>query len=126
MNIERFREIIRQREHISKISQDEWDDGIEECWKNEIAVLSEDVMGTVAFLKNECTASEYSWISEVITDLAEQTQNSELVEAFKALARKFPEEAKEYYIANDIQDAEKAIINGRMHKTKSAMDIREC
>lgn len=33
MNTERFREIIKQREHIRKISQDEWDDGIAECWK---------------------------------------------------------------------------------------------
>lgn len=117
MNIERFREIIKQREYISEISQDEWDDGIEECWKREIEVLSEDIIGTIAFLKKECTASEYSWISEVIIDLAEKTQSSELVEAFKKLTEKFPEETKKYYIANAIQDAEKVL-----DKRKGAYD----
>ena len=81
MKTEVFRKIIKQREYVEEISCGEWADGIEECWRQEISILSEDIPGTIIFLKTECTASEYSWISEVIDDLAAQTQNRELIES---------------------------------------------
>ena len=59
MDIIKFREVIRQREE----TDDEWDYGIEQCWEQEIAILTEDIPTTIEYLKNECTAHEYSWIS---------------------------------------------------------------
>ena len=99
MNVDLFRKIIARREYVEEISHGEWAEGIEECWKREVSVLSEDIPGTIAFLKSECTASEYSWISEVIDDLAAQTQSRELVEAYKSMMEKFPEECEIYNIA---------------------------
>lgn len=106
MNIDKFREVIKRREYISEISQDEWDDGIEECWRNEIEILSEDLPSTIDFLNNECTASEYSWISEVLEDIIEKKPNAELVKCYKALMTKFPEECATYNIAGRIEGAE--------------------
>ena len=106
---ELFREIIKQREYVEEISCGEWADGIEECWRQEISILSEDVPGTIIFLKTECTASEYSWISEIIDDLAAQTQSRELIETYKSLMAKFPEECMIYNIAEIIQFAEEAL-----------------
>ena len=60
-------------------------------------------------LKTECTASEYSWISEIIDDLAAQTQSRELIETYKSLMAKFPEECMIYNIAEIIQFAEEAL-----------------
>ena len=37
MDIIKFREVIRQREE----TDDEWDYGIEQCWEQEIAILTE-------------------------------------------------------------------------------------
>ena len=106
---ELFREIIKQREYVEEISCGEWADGIEECWRQEISILSEDIPGTIIFLKTECTASEYSWISEIIDDLAAQTQSRELIETYKSLMAKFPEECRTYNIAEIIQFAEEAL-----------------
>lgn len=112
MNIDRFREIIRERNRISADGQDEWSYGIEQCWKQEVEILSEDVKSTIAFLKEECTDDEYSWISEVIDDLAEKTQSKELIQCYKALMDKFPEECKKYNIAGSIEFAEAALEEG--------------
>lgn len=109
MNVKLFREIIGRREYVESISHGEWADGIEDCWKREIAVLSEDVLGTISFLKTQCTAAEYSWISEVIDELADITQSKELVEVYKSLLDKFPEESEIYNIADSIKFAEEML-----------------
>ena len=109
MNIELFREIIARREYVEEISHGEWADGIEECWKREIEVLSDDVPGAIVFLKTQCTATEYSWISEIIEDLAALTQSEELVETYRSLLTKFPEEGETYNIIDSIQFAEGAL-----------------
>ena len=88
MDINSFRKVIKQREE----TDDEWDYGIEQCWKKEIEILSEDIPSTIDFLKNECTDEEYSWISEVIDDVVDQNPSKELVECYKSLKDKFPEE----------------------------------
>jgi len=104
MNVEKFREIIKERIRISTETQDEWDYGIEQCWKQEVEILSEDISGTIEFLKNECTADEYSWISEVLEELAERTHSKELVDCYRSLMGKYPEECKTYYIEDIIKD----------------------
>ena len=106
MNIERFKECIKRREHIEDISCGEWSEGIEECWKEEVLILSEDIHGTINFLQKDCTASEYSWISEVIEDLIEQTQSRELLSCYKDLMCKFSSECQIYSIENSIKFAE--------------------
>lgn len=50
MNIERFREIIKERIYVEKISKGEWQDGIDKCWKKEIEILSEDISSSIYFL----------------------------------------------------------------------------
>jgi hypothetical protein len=106
MNKEQFREIIKRREYVEEISQGEWQDGIEECWKKEIEMLSEDIPSTIEFLKNDCTADEYSWISEVIDEVVEKYPDKELVECYKSLMKKFPEECETYNIAGVVEICE--------------------
>lgn len=106
MNIAKFREVIKQREYVEEISCGEWADGIEECQKSLIEILSEDIPSTIDFLNNECTAGEYSWISEVLEDIIEKHPNAELVQCYKALMIKFPEECAMYNIAACIEGAE--------------------
>ena len=109
MDIERFREIIKERIRIAEECADEWDYGIEKCWKEEIDILSEDIPSSIEFLKDECTADEYSWISEIIDDLAERTNSREFVECYKSLMEKFPEECRTYNISGSIEIAEAAL-----------------
>ena len=83
MNIEKFREAIKERKRISEECYDEWDYGIEKCWKQEIEILTEDIPSSILFLQNECTADEYSWISEVIEKKKKKTNSYEFVMCYK-------------------------------------------
>ncbi|MBO6089926.1 MAG: hypothetical protein J6P37_06430 [Lachnospiraceae bacterium] len=112
MRIEDFRKVIERREYVEKISSGEWAEGIEECQKKEVEILSEDIKSTIEFLEKECTADEYSWISEVIDILAEKTQSKELVECYKKLMMKFPQEYNTYKIAECVEFAEATLSEG--------------
>lgn len=105
MNIQKFREVINKRAATS----DEYEFGVEQCWKEEIALLMEDIASSIEFLKNDCTADEFSWISEVLDDIAERTGSEEFVECYKSLMLKFPEECIKYNIAGSIKFAEAAL-----------------
>lgn len=78
MNKKRFKEII------SKLDSLEPNDDLvhAKCWRDEVAVLTEDVNGTIDYLKNECTKDEYSWISEIIENLIAITKSRELLESY--------------------------------------------
>lgn len=109
MNITKFRDVIKERIRISVECQDEWDFGIEQCWQAEVGILSEDISSTIAFLENECTPDEFSWISEVIEDLAEKTKSRELIECYKNLMSRFPEECQKYNISGSVEIAENTL-----------------
>lgn len=102
MDVQKFKEVIRRR----KETHDEYDYGVEMCNKEEIQVLAEDIPSTIEYLKNDCTADEFVWISEIIDDLAEKTRNRELIECYKSLMGKFPEESKRYHVDFCIECAE--------------------
>lgn len=109
MNRDRFREVIKERIRISKECHDEWAYGIEKCWEQEVEILTEDIPSTLLFLQNDCTADEFSWISEVIEDIAEQTNSREFIECYKQLMSKFPEECNKYNVALSVEYAESAL-----------------
>ena len=58
----------------------------EETWKKEIDILCENMDETVRYLKEECTAAGFSWISEVMEDVAERTQSLEFVASSKKIS----------------------------------------
>ncbi len=104
MKVEDFRDVIKRREYVEEISSGEWAEGIEECWKKEIDLLSEDIPSTCHFLNTECSAEEFSWISEVIENVLVETHSREIFDSFSALMDKFPEECERYHIREMMQD----------------------
>lgn len=120
MDIKKFREVIARREYAEKISQGEWYDEIAMCNKLETNILSEDIPSTIDFLRNDCTPDEYSWISEVIDDIAEKTNSRELVDCYKNLMSKFPEECEKYNIAGSIESADEILDWRKSLKQSSA------
>ncbi len=112
MNIGKFREIINERIKVEEISKGEWQDGIDKCWEQEIAILSEDIPSSIDFLMYDCTEEEYSWISEIIDDLAEKTGSKELIQCYKNLMSKFPNACQSYNIAEIIKYAEDTLNGG--------------
>jgi len=102
MDVEKFRDVINQRE----ATDDEWDYGVQQCLKQELEILSSDIASTIEYLRTECTAKEFSWISEVFEELIENNPSKELVESYKALIIKYPEESERYYIIGTVENAE--------------------
>ena len=83
MDVQKFREVLKELNE----TEIEYDYGIEMCWKEEVEILSEDIPSTIEYLKNDCTAEEFFWISEIIDDLATETQSREIVECYKNLGK---------------------------------------
>lgn len=101
MRFVEFREIIKKRASI----EDEWYTEIEKCWKEMTELFSKDINKTIQFL-DICTADEFSWLSEIIEDIAKRTLSKEFVAALRKTADKYPEETKEYNIVDFIESAE--------------------
>lgn len=83
----------------------------EQCWNEEIAILSRDITSTIAFLDNECTGEEFTWISEVFEEVAASTQSMNFIKCLYRVANKYSAETEQYYILNCIKYAEKYIKN---------------
>ena len=80
--------------------------GTEECWKDEIAIMSRDVEQTIDFLRNRCTGEEFAWLSEVFEEVQAATHSEELRECLYAVAEKYPDITKEYNILSFIDSGE--------------------
>jgi hypothetical protein len=107
MIADEIRTVLKKRSE----TDDEWTYGVEQCWQKEIEILSRNMDETISFLENDCTADEFSWLSEVFDDVAEKTQSRLFVDALHRVARKFPEECKKYYIDRVLQYADGALLD---------------
>lgn len=97
--------IIKERE----ATDDEWDYGVEQCHKKLVSLFVENIDESIKFLDNDCTADQFSWLSEVFDDIAKITQSHAFIDALKRLSSKYPEETKTYNILSFIESAEGAI-----------------
>lgn len=96
MITEEIRAVIEQRAVIP----DEWEHFIEQCWEEETEILSRNIDDTICFLENECTADEFSWLSEVFDDVAEKTKSREFVDCLYHFADRYSEELDHGIIEN--------------------------
>ncbi len=81
-------------------------DAIDVLWAKEIELFTKDIKATIEFVKNDCTASQFSWMSEVWDEIVEKTKSKEFVDCIKETAKKFPEECEKFNIAGSIESAE--------------------
>ena len=63
----------------------------------------------IEYMKTEMTESEYSTLSEISDEIAYEYPSFAFIEAYKMLAKKYPEETKKYHIAGFIKDAEASV-----------------
>ena len=97
-----FRKLLGER--IATGDNDAYE--VDKYWKLEADMLSVNISETINFLDNDCTADEFSWISEIFEDIAERTQSKEYIDCLYRVAKKFPEECAKYNIYGSIQIAE--------------------
>jgi len=68
--------------------------------------MSNHLSETVDFIKNDCTADEFSWLSEIFDEIVEKTKSREVIDCIKETAKKFSEECEKFNIADSIKSAE--------------------
>ena len=88
MDINKFRLAIKAREQ----TDDEWIEGVKECQSDIVDIVCDDMDGTIRFLRTECTADEFSWLSEVFDAIASMVPRKDFFDALWFLAEKYPEE----------------------------------
>lgn len=106
MITDEIRKAIKKRAE----TDDEWTYGVELCWKEEIDILSRNIEDTIKFLENDCTAEEFSWLSEIFDDVAEKTQSKTFVECLFEISNKFPDEYRIYHIDKVLHYAKDTLI----------------
>ena len=88
MNIEQLREVITRCAALDPND----DFGMEKCWKEMTAILSDDISATIHFFESVCTDEELYWLGSVFEDVAEKTQSKELIQVLRnRLAQVTPE-----------------------------------
>ena len=106
MNVEELKAVVAERIRIGIETQDEWDYGIEQCWKKETEILTRDISQTINFIENECDDDTFCWIGEVFDDVADITQSKEFVAAIKRRADKIVDAEDRSRVAVDVRYAE--------------------
>lgn len=101
MNSNCFKEIINKRMNIDDENYME----VEKCRKEMEKIFSDDINQTIAFL-SECTADEFSWLSEVFDQITEKTHSKDFIKALYKTAKKYPEETEKYNIYDFINSAQ--------------------
>lgn len=105
MITEEIRAVIEQRAVIP----DEWYHFIKQYWEEETEILSRNIDDTIDFLENECTADEFSWLSEIFDNVAERTKSREFVDCLYRIADKYSEELFDTHIVENLKYAEYAL-----------------
>ena len=81
-------------------------DAIDILWEKEIELFTRNIQETIDFVKNDCTANEFSWMSEVWDEIVQKTKSKEFVAVLREAAKKFPEECAKFNIQGSIESAE--------------------
>ena len=74
-------------------------------WEKEIEALTIDIATSIQFFQQECTDDEIWWLGEITEDLAEKTQNRELLENMRNRAELVQDQQKREDALKDIDDA---------------------
>ncbi len=75
-------------------------------WDNASDFAAKHIDETIEFVKNECSANEFSTLSEIFDDITNKSKSREFIQAIREAAKKFPEECEKYNIMDSIGFAE--------------------
>ena len=81
---EKIAEVIKERIRICEETQDNWGDGIEQCWQNYIEIITADIEKGIAYFLNGCTDEEFYWLSEAFEEISEKAQSKDLIAAWSS------------------------------------------
>ena len=86
-------------------TDDEWDYGVQQSWKDVLSIISENLDDTVSFIENDCTADEFSWLSEIYDEIIDVFPSNRIITALRKTASKYPDEVEKYNLNYCIDEA---------------------
>lgn len=89
-----YKKFIALRESI----HNENDYQLNSFWNDFSSFVADNLTSAIEYLNTECTASKFSWLSEVFEDIFDKSNSNEFIECLKKTAERFPEECKEFNI----------------------------
>ena len=100
-----LRALLAERAQID--SEEYWT--LEQCQERETDLIRAHIDEAVSFLLQDCTAEEFSWLSEIFEDVAWRSRSQVFVQAIRALLAKYPETSNQYYIEHNVSEAERIL-----------------
>lgn len=81
---EEIAEAIKERIRICEETGDNWDFGIEQCWKRYEEIIVDDIEKSIAYFLHECTDEEFYWLSEAFEEISEKAQSKDLIAVWRS------------------------------------------
>ena len=97
-----YARLVAQRENLEHIV--DWES--EPVIQKTIQLFTANLQETIDFLDHDCTADQFSWMSEVFDEISEKLQSWEFIDALRRTAAKYPEETRKYNVLRFIETAE--------------------
>lgn len=89
---QKIAEVLNERIRIAEETQDNWTDGIEQCWKKCIEIFVADVNRSIEYFLHVCNDEEFYWLSEVFEEIIKNTQHRDFIVVWRCrLANVKPE-----------------------------------
>lgn len=98
---EKYRKLLTIRKEIVEIDFDN-----DQVIKDMINLMTNNIEDTINYLKTDCSAEEFSWLSEIFREIVEICPSREFIDELYNLAKKYPEETKKYNVMSFIKEAE--------------------
>ena len=98
MDINKFKQLIKERNIQETEYFDEWTEKIEEINDKMVNIICEDMENSILYLTNECLPEEFVYLSEIFDKIVLKTQNKKFIDTFYFLANKYSKETQEYNI----------------------------
>ncbi len=94
---EKYRELLKVRKEIDEVDYDN-DPTIKEM----IDMLCNNIDETIDYIKNDCSAEEFVYISELYDEIVDRTKSKAFIDCLYEVAKKYPKEVEEYNVMNFI------------------------
>lgn len=85
------------------------DPAIEECWKEQTAIMLDDMVATKDFIAKRCSDEMLYWISAVFDDIAAETQDKEFISIICERTANMTDEEQRNSVMIDVEFAERNI-----------------
>lgn len=83
---------------------------VERCILKEVSIMSKDIDESIRYIKEDCNADEYGFISRILPDLIKHTNDERFIDCFRSLEEKYTNEFYCYFVDRAIEEAEKLLV----------------